>query len=146
MKRILAIDYGSKRIGVAISDPLGITARGLETINNREKDLLPACDRLIELLVANKIDNLVVGLPKRTDGLQSQTEIKVYEFVNLLKYRYKGELNIEFVDERFTSTIANNILKQSSKKGAKEKRNVVDQLAAEIILQDYLEKIRKILD
>ncbi len=139
MERLMAIDYGTKRIGVAISDVLGITARGLETIKNKEMDLTIACNRLIELLREYSISKLIVGLPKRTDGNEGESADKVRKFVDLLLASIDFELDIEYKDERFTSTIANRLLNQSNRKGSMEKRKVVDQIAAEIILQDYLD-------
>lgn len=143
MKRIIGVDYGTRRIGIAISDPLGITARGLESIPNRDGDNSAALARLIELVKEYEVETLVFGLPKRSDGKPSESEAKTRAFAELLAANCSCQ--IHFLDERFTTRIAHQILNASSIKGARRKREVVDQVAAEVILKDYLESQRTVL-
>lgn len=145
MKRIMAMDYGTRRIGLALSDPLGITARGLETVANSLTDPEPAVRRILDLTVQYAVSELVVGIPKRTDGRPSESETKMREFTTRLEAAAKERncvLSLVFRDERFTTKIAHQWLNQSNCKGAKSKRDVVDQVAAEVILRDYLESVR----
>ena len=130
----MAIDYGLARIGVAISDPLRITARGLETINWNGRDMAWAQDRICELASEYEIVELVMGLPRRTDGQPSSSETGARQLAADLEARLG--LTGLFRDERYTTVLASRVLNEVGYK--KNKRQVIDQLAAEIILQDYL--------
>lgn len=130
----MAIDYGLARIGVAISDPLRITARGLETINWNGRDMAWAQDRICELASEYEIVELVMGLPRRTDGQPSSSETGARQLAADLEARLG--LTVLFRDERYTTVLASRVLNEVGYK--KNKRQVIDQLAAEIILQDYL--------
>ncbi len=130
----MAIDYGLARIGVAISDPLRITARGLETINWNGRDMAWAQDRICELASEYEIVELVMGLPRRTDGQPSSSETGARQLAADLEARLG--LTVLFLDERYTTVLASRVLNEVGYK--KNKRQVIDQLAAEIILQDYL--------
>lgn len=201
MKRKMGIDYGSVRIGIAISDPLGITARGIETINWNGTDMEWAIQRIVTLIKEHSVDTVVVGLPRRTDGKTSQSE----ENARLMSKRIEDEFiikstnnteneghkentstsaikksndqenndpplmicnipsdetNKEIIpksdvsqndltqnkssikvilkDERYTTVLANRIMRETKIKQSK-KKSIVDQIAAEIILQDYLD-------
>lgn len=136
MNRKMGIDYGTVRIGIAISDPLGITARGIETIRWNGRDMEWAISRIADLCAENKVDTVVVGLPRRTDGKEGASE----ENARILAQRIKEAAQVELVlkDERYTSVLANRIMTETGMKQSK-KRSVVDQIAAEIILQDYLD-------
>lgn len=138
-ERFLGIDYGDKRIGTALSDPLGITARGLETINWNGIDNTWAVDRLVTLVAEHQVSAIIMGLPRRTDGKASESEAKARALAAELESR-TGKPVI-FKDERYTTVIASRFLRETGVRGAKRKA-VVDQVAAEIILQEYLESRR----
>ena len=128
MKRLIALDVGDVRIGVAKSDILGMIATPLETIDRRK---VKAVKRIVEICKENGTSSIVVGIPKSLDGTEKRQAEKVREF--LIK------LNKEISNlERFSTVIADNILNDLNKKGAVEKRKVVDKVAAAIILQTYL--------
>lgn len=141
MQRYLGIDFGKARIGIAKSDPLGLIASGVETINWDGEKLDYALERIEELVSTYEITAIVLGLPRRTDYKQGQAETKVKEFADVLKERI--DLPIYFQDERLTSVMAQDYLHkgQSHKKSYRSK---IDQVAAEIILQDFLEKQRNL--
>ncbi len=130
----MAIDYGLARIGIAVSDPLRIAARGVETINWNGRDMDWALNRICELAEEFEIVDLVMGLPRRTDGLSSTSETAARDLANILEERLG--LKVIFRDERFTTVLATRVLHEVDYK--KNKRKVIDQVAAEIILQDYL--------
>ncbi len=136
MNRKMGIDYGSVRIGVAVSDPLGITARGIETIRWNGRDMDWAVARIAELCREYQVDTVIVGLPRRTDGKESPSE----QNARLLAGRIEASFHAKVVlkDERYTTVMANRIMTETGVKASK-KRAVVDQIAAEIILQDYLD-------
>lgn len=138
MARFCAIDYGDVRVGVAISDPLGMLARGLETIQRKGSDER-VVTRLLEIFREQEVAEIVLGLPLRTDGKSSEKADKVKAFAALLQAALNEAglaLPLHFRDERYSSVIANRILRESPSK--RDKRAVVDQVAAEIILEDFL--------
>jgi len=137
MGRILAIDYGSKRVGLAVSDPLRIIATPLTTVHS--KDLV---EFLKEYIVKEGVDIIVVGEPKTLMNEQSDSARYIEPFVKHLKKVFK-EINIVRYDERFTSVIAQQTLIQSGagKKQRANKENV-DKISAAIILQDYMQSIK----
>jgi len=135
MNRKMGIDYGSKRIGIAISDPLGITARGIETISWDGVKQEYAINRIKELSVQYDVDLVIVGLPKRTDGKFSESEENAKSLANLLEEIIDAKVIMR--DERYTTVIANRIMRETNLKNSK-KKGIVDQIAAEILLQDYL--------
>ncbi|MDI9469728.1 MAG: Holliday junction resolvase RuvX [Bacillota bacterium] len=134
--RWLGLDFGLARIGVAISDPLGITARGIETLRWNGRDAEPALLRLLELLDEHQIAGIVLGQPRRTDGRASASEAEAEGFAAALAERC--QLPIVRVDERFTTVLAHRLLSELDWRG--DRRRVIDQVAAEIILQDYLDR------
>ncbi|HHX37184.1 MAG TPA: Holliday junction resolvase RuvX [Clostridiaceae bacterium] len=136
----MAIDYGTVRIGIAISDPLGVVAQGLETIKVKKHDPEAAVNRIVEIVEMYDIGTVVVGLPRRTDNRIGPSEMNARALVSTLEERLT--IPVIMQDERFTSVIANRILRNSTVK-AKDKRSVVDQVAAEVILRDYLEQLRR---
>lgn len=140
MKRYIGIDYGTARIGLALSDPLGITARGLETVRWNGTDPDWAMARILELAAEYKISAFVVGLPKRTDLRPSESEDKARAFAARLAE--ESGLEVFLRDERLTTVMAHQYLRAGGVK-KENKRNVVDQVAAEIILQDFLEEQRR---
>ena len=133
MKRYIALDIGDVRIGVARSDIMGIIASPLETINRKK---VKSVKRIAEICKENDTNLIVVGIPKSLDGEEKRQAEKVREYIEKLK---KENLEIIEIDERFSTVIADNILKELNKNGAIEKRKVVDKVAASIILQTYLD-------
>ena len=138
MKKFIGLDVGDVRIGVAKSDPLGILATALEVI---DRNLVNPVERIKEILDDEGTKKIVVGLPKSLDGTKKRQVEKVEEFVEEMK---KNIPNIEvfMVDERYTTTEAEHYLKNYSKKNRKERRKVVDMVAASIILQKYLDTVK----
>lgn len=135
--KILALDIGSVRIGVAVSDGLHLMAHPLTTLKWRnEKTLLDDLDKLI---TENKCNTLVIGIPYTLNGNISIQTNKVLKIINFLKESV--EIKIETIDERLTTKLAENQLKDVNKKVSKN-RHIIDQLAAVNILQTYLDKIR----
>ena len=137
MPRILAIDYGEKRIGLAISDPLGITAQSLPTLKVTQ---IPDVFSEIENLVKEKdISAIVLGLPKNMNGTMGQEGKKVMEFGEKLARRV--EIKVEFWDERLSSVESHKALREEKRK-IKQKKELVDRISASLILQGYLDKKR----
>ncbi len=132
--RILALDVGSKRIGLAVSDPLGITAQGLEVLSrkNPQADLA----RLVEVARQWRVQQIVVGLPRHMDGRLGSSAPQILELVEVLQ----KTLGVEVVtwEERLTTVEAERVLLQADV-SRKRRRQVVDQLAAVLILQNYLD-------
>ncbi|MDR1620517.1 MAG: Holliday junction resolvase RuvX [Clostridiales bacterium] len=138
MQRVLAFDIGDKRIGLAVSDPLGITAQGLETYTrcgDEEKDV----QYLLGVAQRYKPVYLLFGLPRNMDGSYGFQSEKVRAFVEALTRRWHGEYG--YYDERLTTVSAEKALIEGNVKREK-RRQVVDKLAAVIILQGYLEQRR----
>lgn len=141
MPRVLGIDYGLARVGLALSDPLGFTARGYLTLNNKNKAEADLLTEILAVIEKEDVNEIVVGLPKRTDGQFSESESLARQFGSALE-QVSG-IKVNFFDERFTTVIAHQILNSSNKKrDSISKRQVIDQVAAEIILQNYLESKR----
>lgn len=136
----LGIDYGQARIGLAISDPLGLVAHGLETINWNGRDLEWALNRIVALVREHQVCGLVLGIPRRTDGRAGETESQARQLAVILVER--TGLQPILRDERYTTVLAGRIMREAGIRGQKRKA-VVDQIAAEIILQEYLESRRK---
>lgn len=128
--RVVGIDYGEKRIGVAISDPLGITSQGIGVVGNiaELKELLKTYDN---------IDEIVVGLPKTMRGELGIQAEKVLEFIKELKNNF--EVPIKTQDERLTTSQAEKVL-ISAGLSRQKRRKVIDKSAAVLILQNYLDK------
>jgi putative Holliday junction resolvase len=136
MARILAIDYGTKRVGLAVTDPLKIIASSLDTVH--AKDIITY---LTNYLAKEEVECFVVGLPKRLDGSDSQSAVHVENFVNLLRKKFPN-IPIQRVDERFTSTIATrSLLEMGLKKKDRANKGNIDQVSAVLILQTYMQMI-----
>ena len=134
MARILAIDYGSKRIGIAVTDPGQIIAGGLTTVHS--KDVMAF---LSDYLLKEEIECFVVGEPKQMNNKPSQSAEMIGVFVNDLKKKFPG-IAIEKVDERFTSVIASRaMLNGGLKKKDRQNKALIDKISATLILQAYLE-------
>jgi len=134
MGRILAIDYGQKRVGLAVTDELQMIAGALTTVPN--KDILTF---LSEYLKKEHVERIVVGEPRQMNGLPSESAGMIEAFVRSLKKRFP-EVMIERVDERFTSKMASQaILFSGTKKKVRQDKSLVDKVSAVLILQSYLE-------
>jgi putative Holliday junction resolvase len=134
--RIMALDVGDVRIGIALSDPLKITAQGLETLTrtNNKKDY----QYIWQLIEDKEVSELVVGLPKNMNGTIGPQGEKVKTFVEeLLKYK-DADLKVIYVDERLTTVTAEKTL-IAGDVSRKKRKQVVDKLAATVILQSYLD-------
>ncbi len=140
MKRYLGIDYGTVRVGLALSDPLGIIATGYKTLSHKGKNLEQMALEIKDIVTEQNITDLVLGLPKRTDGQIGEKEITVREFSDILQ-NLTG-LPVRFVDERYTTVLAHQYMNTTGVKKHK-KRDIVDQVAAEILLQDFLNRQQK---
>ncbi|MGI4729595.1 MAG: Holliday junction resolvase RuvX [Janthinobacterium lividum] len=135
MPRIMAFDYGTKRIGIAVTDPLQIIATGLDTIH--PKDIV---EYLKKYLVKEAVELFVVGEPKQMDGSPSQSAPMIKGFVTILKKHFPL-VPVEMMDERFTSKMASAAIAQSGlKKTDRQDKSRIDTISATIILQSYLEK------
>ena len=130
----MALDVGSRRIGVAVSDPLGITAQGLDTIQrqNKRRDL----EALRRLLSEYQIREVVVGLPLRLSGAEGTQSQKMRVFADDLR-RHFG-VTVHLWDERWTSTEANRLLRETDL-SIEKRAKAVDRMAATLILQSWLE-------
>ena len=133
MGRLLAIDYGTKRTGIAITDDLQLIASGLTTVNTAE--LIPF---LKEYFASEKVEMMLVGEPKQKDGSHSLVEIEIKKFLKIISETFP-KLNIERRDERFTSKIAfQTMIDSGLKMKQRQNKALVDEISATILLQDYL--------
>ena len=131
--RLLGIDYGDSRVGVAVSDPLGFTAQGVGTVKNKGfEKLIAELSKIIDEYMPEKI---VVGLPKNMDGTVGFRGEATYEFVEELKKVYNKE--IVLWDERLSTVSASAILNTTNTRG-KDRKKVLDTVAACIILENYM--------
>ena len=138
--RILGIDYGEARVGIAVTDELNITAQGLETIQRKGSDKI-VLRRLDEIFEKYKVDTIVVGMPLNMNGTISERAEITQKFVHKLKCKY-NKMKIDIIDERLTTVEAHktmNFLDVNKHK----KRNIVDTISAVYILETYLNKIKK---
>ena len=133
MARILAIDYGMKRTGIAITDELQIIASGLTTVNT--KDLLVF---LKEYVAKERVELFVVGEPKQMDNTASESEILIKPFLERLIKEFP-EIPVKRVDERFTSKMAfKTMIDSGLKKNQRRNKALIDEISATLILQSYL--------
>ncbi len=138
MKRLLGLDYGSKTVGVAVSDALGMTVQPLETIERKDENKLRQTLARISLLCADyDIQGIVCGLPYNMDGSEGLRAQKTREFVSLLEKRIS--LPIILWDERLTSIEASEILNETGVAKSEQKK-FIDQVAAALILEDYIKE------
>lgn len=134
MGRILAIDYGLRRTGLAVSDPLRIIAGALDTVPTSE--LMPYLKRYV---AANEVSTIVVGKPKRMDGSMSDSWKQIEPFVGRLRREFAG-VEVVLYDERFTSVLAHRTMLESGiGRMARRDKALVDRISATIILQDYMQ-------
>jgi putative Holliday junction resolvase len=133
--RVMAFDYGTKRIGIAVTDPMQIIATGLDTIHPNA-----IIEYLKKYMLTEQVERFVVGEPKQMDNTPSQSAIHVKGFVNLLKKTFP-DIPIEMLDERFTSKMASAVIAQSGMgKKARQNKALVDNVSAVILLQSWMEK------
>lgn len=133
----MAIDYGRKRCGIAVSDPLRICANGLPTVRSRD-----LTDFLTDYCSRETVDCIVVGLPLTLRGDPSESTRYIEQFINRLK-KIMPEMPVERIDERFTSTIAHREMALAGlKKSKREQKELADKTAAVIILTDYLNSLQ----
>ena len=133
--RILGIDYGDSRTGIAITDALNITVQGLETINNKGSDKV-ILKRLDEILEKYEVDTIVVGRPINMNGTSSERTNITEKFIHKLKCKY-NKMKIETVDERLTTVQAHRTMNELGIK-PKNKKGIVDTISAVYILETYI--------
>lgn len=133
LARILAIDYGARRMGLAVSDPLGITAQGLETLERKNKRTDFA---YLERVIRDyEVKEIVLGYPLRMSGEAGTQSAKVTEFAEALRQRFP--LPVHLWDERLTSAEANRLLREAEV-SSRKRAQAVDRMAAVLILQSFL--------
>lgn len=133
MARILSIDYGKKRTGIAVTDPLQIIAGGLATVSTSE-----LFDYLQAYIAREQVEMIVIGEPRQPNGEPSENLARVQQFVNRWR-KAVPQVPIHFYDERFTSVLAHQaMLDGGLKKKARQNKGLVDEISATIILEDYL--------
>ena len=137
MSRILAIDYGKKRTGVAVTDILQMIANGLTTVATPE-----LMDFILKYVEKEPVERIVVGLPKQMNNTPSENMCRIEPFVNRMR-KLLPDIPIEYHDERFTSVIAHQaMIAGGMRKSQRQDKNVVDKIAACIILEGYLDSLR----
>lgn len=137
MGRILAIDYGKKRTGIAVTDVAKIIANGLTTVPTHE--LLAF---LKEYIQKEDVERVVIGLPVQTNGQPSENQKRVKDFANRFKKLFP-DMSVDFYDERFTSVLAHRAMVDGGLgKKKRQDKALVDEISATIILQSYMESIR----
>lgn len=133
MARILSIDYGKKRTGIAVTDPLQIIANGLATVSTSE-----LLSYLKDYLSREQVERIIIGRPMQTNGQPSENLQRVEQFVNRWK-KEMPDVPVEYVDERFTSVLAHQAMIEGGlRKKARQDKALVDKISATIILEDYL--------
>ncbi len=137
MKRIMGLDFGSKTVGVAVSDPLGITAQGVEIVRRKsENKLRRTFARIEELIEAYEIGEIVLGYPKNMNGTQGERCEKTKEFQAMLERR--TGLAVALWDERLTTVAADRAMAEAGL-GFRARKEHVDEIAAVLILQGYMD-------
>ena len=135
--RILGLDFGSKTTGVAVSDPLGITAQGVETITRKDENKLrQTCARIEELIREYEIETIVLGYPKNMNNTSGERVEKTLAFKEMLERR--TGLPVVLWDERLTTSAAEQVLMESGVR-REHRKTVIDKIAAVLILQGYLD-------
>lgn len=138
MARILSIDYGKKRTGLAVTDPLQIIAGGLATVPTSG-----LFDFLRDYVSREQVERIVIGKPIQTNGQPSENLVRVQQFVNRWR-KAMPAIPIEYYDERFTSVLAHRAMLDSGLgRKARQDKALVDEISATIILQDYMQSRRR---
>ena len=137
MARILSIDYGKKRTGLAVSDPLQIIAGGLATVSTAQ-----LFDFLKDYIAREQVERIVIGEPRQPNGQPSENLERVKQFVNRWR-KAVPDIPIEFYDERFTSVLAHQAMIDGGlRKKARQDKALVDEISATIILEDYMRSLK----
>ena len=135
MSRILAIDYGQKRTGIAVTDTLQMIANGLATVETKELEKF-----IVDYVAKEDVSVIVVGKPTQMNGEESENMKRIEPFFNRLKKLFP-EKEITYYDERFTSVLAHQTMLQSGiGKKARQNKALVDKISATIILEDYMQR------
>ncbi|HHT9136685.1 MAG TPA: Holliday junction resolvase RuvX [Candidatus Wunengus sp. YC60] len=136
--RIMGIDYGEKRLGLAISDPLGITAQGLPTIERSrvQEDL----QKILTIIREKDVGEIIIGLPKHMNNTLGEKAQAVLTFVDLIKKHVNIPVNT--IDERLSTVMAHRAMLEGNL-SRKKRKDRVDMIAAQLILQNYLDRIKK---
>jgi len=135
MTRLLALDYGTKRVGIAVTDELQLIASGLCTIRTHD-----CMDFLIEYLSKESVSTIVMGMPKNLRNQNTDATPYVKGFAKQIRKQFP-EMKVELIDERFTSKIAfQSMIDSGLKKKARQDKTLVDEVSATLILQSYMEQ------
>lgn len=138
MSRILAIDYGKKRTGIAVTDPAQIIANGLTTIETHK-----LMEFLLKYVASEPVERIVIGLPRKMNNEESESMSIIRPFVGSLKKKIP-QIPIVMIDERFTSVLAHQTMIECGlKRKSRQNKALVDEISATIILQSYLEHRKK---
>lgn len=137
--RILGIDYGDARVGISMTDPLGITAQGIETIHHNGNDKI-VLKRLEELINQYEVTTIVIGMPINMNGTKTERADVTEKFIHKLKCKF-GKINIETIDERLTTVEAHKTMNYLNINKYK-KKSIVDTISAVYILETYLRKMK----
>ena len=133
MARIVSIDYGKKRTGLAVTDPLQIIAGGLATVSTSE-----LFEYLCQYVAREQVERIVIGEPRQPNGQPSENLARVQQFVNRWR-KQMPQIPIDYYDERFTSVLAHQaMIAGGLKKKARQDKALVDEISATIILEDYM--------
>ncbi len=135
--RTMGIDYGDSRVGIALTDALGITAQGLETIHHNGNDKI-VLKRLEEIINEYEVNTIVIGMPYKLNGDKAERVEITEKFIQKLKCKF-NKVKIEKVDERLTTVAAHRTMNFLEIKNSK-KRNIVDTISAVYILESYMNK------
>lgn len=133
--RVMGLDFGEKRIGVAMSDPMGILASPLTVIETESSER--AVDRIISLTQEHEVERIIVGLPRSLDGTEGKQAQAALSFIEILKGSVA--IPVETWDERFSTVAASRMMREAGVKKGKKKKPL-DSAAAAIILQNYLDR------
>ncbi len=142
MKRILGLDVGSKTVGVAVSDPFGWTAQGIEIIQINEAKEEFGLERLGEIIEAYEVEKVVIGLPKNMDGSIGERAEASQAYGELVIEQF--DLPVEYEDERLTTAQANRMMIEEGDVSRRKRKKVIDKIAAMMILQNYLDRKDKL--
>lgn len=138
MARLLSIDYGRKRCGLAVTDPLQLVPGGLTTVPTSS-----LMDFLKDYLQREEVERIIVGEPRQSNGTPSENMARVEAFVKVLRKQVPG-ISVDFYDERFTSVIAHRAMIDGGvKKKDRMNKGLVDEISATIILEDYMDSRKK---
>ena len=136
--RILSVDYGRKRTGIAVTDPSQIIAGGLATVSTST-----LYEYLSEYVANEQVERIIIGEPRQTNGEPSENYQRVIQFVNRWR-KAMPQIPIELYDERFTSVLAHQAMLQGGlRKKARQDKALVDEISATILLQDYMRSMKR---